>query len=524
VTLSSGGAAGTAAAGGYNIVPTNAVGSGLGNYTINYANGTLTVSPAALSITASNSSKTYGQTVTFAGTEFGSSGLVNGDSVTSVTLSSGGTAGTAAVGGYNIVPTNAVGSGLTNYTIGYANGTLTVNPAALTVNANAKNKTYGDADPSLTYQITSGSLVNGDSLTGALSRVAGENVGSYPIQQGTVSAGSNYTLSYVGANFRILRRTLAVRADNNSRVYGQINPIFTATYITFVNGDGPGSLGGTLLFNTAANPTSRVGSYSVTPSGLISSNYTINFAVGTLTVNPAALMVTANNANKTYGQTLTFAGTELGTTGLVNGDSVTSVTLSSGGAVATAGVGSYTIVPSNAAGSGLANYTISYANGTLTVNTAVLTAKADDKSRSFGSTNPVFTISYSGFANGDNTNVLTSLPTAETTATTASTAGTYPISLTGGTAANYSFNLVGGNLTITPPANVILTSIVRVPVNNVQITGTGDTNVVYTIQASSDLVNWQNIGTAATGGSGVFQFGDTNAANFTTRFYRASLP
>ena len=58
------------------------MGTGLGNYTITYANGTLTVNPAALTITANNASKTYGQTVTFAGTEFTTSGLVNGDTVT----------------------------------------------------------------------------------------------------------------------------------------------------------------------------------------------------------------------------------------------------------------------------------------------------------------------------------------------------------------------------------------------------------------------------------------------------------
>ena len=46
------------------------MGTGLGNYTISYVNGSLTVNPAALTITANSTSKTYGQTVTFAGTEF----------------------------------------------------------------------------------------------------------------------------------------------------------------------------------------------------------------------------------------------------------------------------------------------------------------------------------------------------------------------------------------------------------------------------------------------------------------------
>ena len=76
---------------------------------------------------------------------------------------------------------------------------------------------------------------------------------------------------------------------------------------------------------------------------------------------------TPSNRSKTYGTAVTFAGTEFATSGLVNGDTVTSVTLTSGGALATAVVGTYPIIPSAAVGTGLANYAITYANGTLTV-------------------------------------------------------------------------------------------------------------------------------------------------------------
>ena len=70
MTLTSAGAAATATVAGspYAIVPSAAAGTGLGNYTISYVNGSLTVNPAALTITADSTSKTYGQTVTFAGT------------------------------------------------------------------------------------------------------------------------------------------------------------------------------------------------------------------------------------------------------------------------------------------------------------------------------------------------------------------------------------------------------------------------------------------------------------------------
>ena len=54
----------------YAIIPSGAVGTGLANYTISYVNGGLTVETAALTITADSTSKTYGQSVTFTGTEF----------------------------------------------------------------------------------------------------------------------------------------------------------------------------------------------------------------------------------------------------------------------------------------------------------------------------------------------------------------------------------------------------------------------------------------------------------------------
>src|SRR5205085_4843028 len=120
--LASAGAAATATVGPYAITPSAAVGTGLSNYTISYVNGTLTVDAKALTVTANTPAhKTYGATVIFNGTEFTSAGLVNGDTVTSVTLTSAGAAAAAAVGAYSIVPSAAVGARLNNYAITYIN-------------------------------------------------------------------------------------------------------------------------------------------------------------------------------------------------------------------------------------------------------------------------------------------------------------------------------------------------------------------------------------------------------------------
>jgi len=87
-------------------------------------------------------------------------------------------------------------------------------------------------------------------------------------------------------------------------------------------------------------------------------------------VTPASLTVTANSASKVYGQSLSFAGTEFTTSSLFGSDSVSGVTITSAGALNSAPVNTYDIVPSNANGSGLGNYNISYVNGTLTVTAA----------------------------------------------------------------------------------------------------------------------------------------------------------
>jgi hypothetical protein len=101
------------------------------NYTLSYVDGALSVTPAGLTITARNQSKEYGNVLTFGGTEFTSVGLLNGDVINCVSLSSaghwhGGRGGSP----YVITAPNATGSGLGNYTISYVPGSLNVTPAS----------------------------------------------------------------------------------------------------------------------------------------------------------------------------------------------------------------------------------------------------------------------------------------------------------------------------------------------------------------------------------------------------------
>ena len=86
---------------------------------------------------------------------------------------------------------------------GSASGTLTISRRTLTVTADPKTKVVGAADPALTYQVTSGSLVNGDALSGSLSRDAGESLGVYAINQGTLTGEPNYSITFIGDSLTI---------------------------------------------------------------------------------------------------------------------------------------------------------------------------------------------------------------------------------------------------------------------------------------------------------------------------------
>src|SRR5207302_8689786 len=99
----------------------------------------------------------------------------------------------------------------------------------ITATADAKSKQYGAADPPLTYQVTTGALASGDAFSGALRRVAGESVGSYAIQQGTLALNTNYLLTYVGANLTIAKRAVTVTADSKSKQLGVADPPLTYT-------------------------------------------------------------------------------------------------------------------------------------------------------------------------------------------------------------------------------------------------------------------------------------------------------
>jgi hypothetical protein len=433
--------------------PITVSGQSAPNYTINYVASTLSVTPAPMLVRADDKSRAYGQTnPVFTATI---TGLVNGEAtnVLEGTLAFTTAANTnSPIGAYPITP-----SGLTstNYSITFSNGTLTVTPFALTVTADNKSRAYGSVNPTFTGTLTG--IQNGDNITASYSTVAdpASVVGTYSIVPALNDPNSiltNYSVTINNGALTVTAAALSVIADNHSRVYGSANPTLTGTLTGVQNGDGI-----TATYSTIAGLGSPVGTFSIVPvlndPNNKLTNYSVTISNGTLTVTTAPLTVTANNQSRTYGAAdLAMTGT---LTGVQNGDNITA----SYSTVATvlSPVGSYDITPSlNDPDGKLVNYTVTTHNGTLNVTPATLTGTADNKARLYGETNPVFTVTYTGFVNSENASIVTGALTSSTTARTNSPVGSYPITVSGQSAANYTIQYVDGTLSVTPaPLSII---------------------------------------------------------------------
>ncbi|WP_373531313.1 beta strand repeat-containing protein [Vampirovibrio sp.] len=336
-------------------------------YQFNMSPGTLTVNPAALTVTADNASRAYGASdpsfsASYSGFVLGQNSSVLGGSLGFSTPATS----ASNVGNYDITPS---GFSSSNYDISYANGTLGVNPAALTVTADNASRLYGASNPSFNasysgFVLGQDSSVLGGSLGFSTPATSASNVGNYDITPSGFSS-SNYDISYANGTLGVNPAALTITADNASRLYGASNPSFNASYSGFVLGQDSSVLGGSLGFSTPANSASNVGDYDITPSGFSSSNYDISYANGTLGVNPAALTVTADNASRLYGASnpsfnASYSGFVLGQDSSVLGGSLgfsTPVTN-------TTAAGVYSLTPF---GLSSTNYAISNVAGDFTI-------------------------------------------------------------------------------------------------------------------------------------------------------------
>jgi len=404
-------------------------------------NGTLTISPAPLVVTAASTSRLYGDpNPAFTGTI---TGLKNGDNI-GATFSAAADP-TSPVGNYAIIATlSDPNNRLSNYAVTINNGVLTVAPAPLSVVAANASRVYGDPNPAFTGTLTG--VKNGDNITASFSSAAtaASSVGTYPIVA-TLSdpAGklSNYSVTSTNGTLTVTPAPLTAAATSTSRVYGHANPSLSGTISGLKNNDQISA-----TFSSPADLTSPVGTYPILPvfndPGGKLGNYTVT-STGTLTVTPQPLSVTIADASRVYGDpNPVFTGS---INGLRNNDNITLAPTTT--ATPTSPVGTYPIVagfndPTNKIG----NYAVTSNTATLTVTPAPLTIQANNATGTAGQPFPTFTGTITGIKNNDNITASYS-----TTANQTSPAGTYPITPTpdpNPLLSNYNVTLINGTLTL----------------------------------------------------------------------------
>ncbi len=351
-----------------------------GNYTLNNTTATTTanITAVTLTVTATGVNKVYdgttAATVTLNDNRAAGNNITDNYTSASFSDKNVGNGKAVSVSGISISGPDAG-----NYTLSNTTATTTANitAASLTVTATGVNKVYDGttaatvtlsdnraAGDNITDNYTSASFSdknvgNGKAVSVSGISISGPDAGNYTLSNTTATTTANITAA-----------SLTVTATGVNKVYDGTTAATVTLSDNRVAGDNITDNYTSASFsdkNVGNGKTVSVSGISI--SGPDAGNYTLSNTTATTTANitAASLTITANNITKCNGATYTFAGTEFTTSGLQGSDAVSSVTLSSTGAAAGAAAGPYSITPSAAVGTGLANYTIGYVNGTMTV-------------------------------------------------------------------------------------------------------------------------------------------------------------
>jgi len=257
------------------------------NYAETYVSADLTIGTRAITITADVQSKTYGDSDP-ALTAQVTSGVIQGSDAASGSLlrDAGEDVGTYAIN----QDSYTYGS---NYNETYVSADLTIGTRAITITADVQSKTYGDSDPALTAQVTSGVIQGTDAASGSLLRDAGEDVGTYAINKDSYTYGSNYNETYVSADLTIGTRAITITADAKQKFSGQIDPALT---YQITNGILIGN--DTFAGNLSRNPGESSGSYPINQNTVsLSNNYTLSYISANLTIDCPSTIDVSNAQN-----------------------------------------------------------------------------------------------------------------------------------------------------------------------------------------------------------------------------------
>jgi trimeric autotransporter adhesin len=461
-------------------------GSDAGNYQLaSVAPVTASITPAGITISTSDVTKTYDGTTAAAGTAIVSGGALYGTDG----LAGGAFAFDtrhAGIGNKVVTVTGVTvndGNSGNNYSVTYAdNTTSTINRANLVLGTSDVTKTYdGNTSAAGAAVVTGGAqLFSTDSVSGGSFVFDSKNAGSgnkrVTVSGVTVAdgnSGNNYNVSYVdNTTSTITPKALTVSGITAaSRVYDQTDlaavDFSAAVYAGLISGDAV-ALGG--VTGTFADKNVGTGKTVTLASGYTGAdvgNYAITSqATATADITPRALTMSGLVANnKVYDGTTSATVNVSGASyaGLLAGDAVTH---SATGAFADRNVGNGKAVTLSSTynGADVGNYSItSQTASTADITPAALSIRASDITKTVATTYTFAGTEFTatGLAVGETIGgVLLSSPGAVASATIAG--GPYATTASGATGgsfslANYNVTYLDGSMTLVaaPPASFV---------------------------------------------------------------------
>ena len=414
------------------------------NYNVAYVAGTLTITKAPLNIAAGTYTKKQGDPLPEFTLEY--TGFKNNekeDVLTKQPTISCEATEASAPGEY---PVTVSGAEAKNYELSYSNGKLIIVDAdAVVVIAKSYTREFGEENPTFEYTVEGTTLDGTPEIT--CEATATSPVGTYDIlvKQGTVT---NYNVTYIAGTLTITKAALNIAASTYTKKQGDPLPEFALTYTGFKNNETTDVLTKQPTISCEATEASAPGEYPVTVSSAEAENYNISYTNGKLVVIDAdAIVIKAKSYTREYGKAnpifeYTTEGAEL------KGEPVITCIANE-----TSPVGTYPIIVSKGT---VTNYNVTYVAGTLTITKAPLTIAAGTYTKKQGEPMPEFTLTYTGFKNGETENVLTKQPTVSCQATAASAPGEYPVTVSGAEAQNYKISYTNGLLIVVDADAVVI--------------------------------------------------------------------
>jgi len=430
------------------------------NYAITYTAGTLTVTPAAVELTANSGTKAYDGTALLpSGYTITSGAFVTGQGLSAVEIS-GSQLFVGSSSSHITGHTLAEGTDAANYTITYKDGQLTVTQAqiALTITADSSSKIYDGTALTDSGYTSTGTLAAHDILSSVAVAGTQTDAGSSAntpsgavIMHDSVNVTANYAITYTAGTLTVTPAAVELTAASAEKVYDGLE--LTANHYSissgsFVSGEGLAdvNVSGSQLYKGSS---SNIITGHTLATGTKAQNYTISYQPGTLTVNQASIQITitAGSGNKIYDGTALTSSDYTRTGSLAHGDEIASVSFAgsqinvgiSDNVASAAEIKHGTVIVTE-------NYVITYAKGSLEVARASLTVTTPDASMVYNGTPLTKDGTISGFVNQETA----TFTTTGSQRAVGSSPNTYSLNWNGSAdPANYTIKESIGTLTVT---------------------------------------------------------------------------